>query len=57
MIEVEEGGLRALEQHVLAGLERLVDEVDRVGDVGLQPGRQTSRYGAAISSTSSESWL
>ena len=32
MIEIEEGGLRALEQHVLSGLERLMDEVHRIGD-------------------------
>ena len=37
MVEVEEGRLRALEEHVLTGLERLVHEVDRVGDVRRQP--------------------
>ena len=40
VVEVEEGGLGALEQHVLAELERLVGEVDRVGHVGLDPRRQ-----------------
>jgi hypothetical protein len=38
VVEVEEGGLGPLEQHVLAGLEGLVDQVHRVGHVGLQLG-------------------
>ena len=40
MVEVEEGGLGALEQHVLADLEGLVHEVDRVRHVGLHPRRE-----------------
>ena len=40
VVEVEEGGLGAFEQDVLAGLERLVHEPDGVGDVGRQPGRE-----------------
>ena len=40
VVEVEEGGLRALEQDVLAGLQGVVHEPDGVGDVGREPGRQ-----------------
>ena len=40
VVEVEERGLRALEQHVLAGLERLVHQADGVGDVRLEPRRE-----------------
>ena len=40
VVEVEEGGLRALEEDVLAGLQGVVDEPDGVGDVGREPGRQ-----------------
>ena len=47
MVEVEEGRLRPLEQHVLADLERLVDQVDRVGTVGLDPGRQLAQVEVA----------
>jgi hypothetical protein len=43
VVEVEEGGLGALEQHVLAGVERLVHERDGVGDVRLEPGRDLAR--------------
>ena len=45
MVQVEEGGLRPLEEDVLAGLQRLVHQVDRVGDVRLQPGRQVVEVG------------
>ena len=39
VVEVEEHGLRALEQHVLARLQRVVDEAHGVGDHRLDPGR------------------
>ncbi len=38
MVEVEEGGLGALEHDLLAGLERLVHQVHRVGDARCQAG-------------------
>ena len=38
VIEVEVGGLGALEEDVLAGVEGLVEEVHGVGDVWLEPG-------------------
>ncbi len=37
MVEVEEGGLRPLEQHVLTGFEGLVHQVHGVGDHRLEP--------------------
>ena len=40
MVEVEERRLRALEQHVLSRLERVVHEADGVRDEGRDPGRQ-----------------
>ena len=43
VVEVEERGLGALEQHVLPGLERLVHQVDRVGHVGLDAGASSPR--------------
>ena len=59
MVEIEERGLRAFEQHVLAGLERLVHEADRVGDVGLEPRRRSSsRYSARdVVAPTAASWL
>ncbi len=38
MVEVEEGGLGALEQHVLSGVEGVVHEAHGVGDVVLEAG-------------------
>ena len=40
MIQIEERGLRPFEQDVLTGGERVVNEIDRVGDVRLET-RQT----------------
>ena len=37
VVEIEERRLRAFEQHVLPGVERFVDEPDRVRDVRLEP--------------------
>jgi ectoine hydroxylase-related dioxygenase (phytanoyl-CoA dioxygenase family) len=34
VIEIEERGLRPLEQHVLPGIERVMNEIHRIGDVG-----------------------
>ena len=42
VVEVEERRLRALEQHVLAGLERVVHEVDGVGDQRREPRARSS---------------
>jgi len=36
VVEIEEGGLRPFEQNVLTGLESIVDQAHRVGDVGRQ---------------------
>ncbi len=44
MIEVEEGGLGALEEDVLSGVEGVVDDVDRVGDVGLEAGQGLGQH-------------
>ena len=38
MVEVEEGGLGPLHQHVAAGLEGLVDDAHGVGDHRRDPG-------------------
>jgi hypothetical protein len=38
VVEVQEGGLRPLEEHVLAGFQGLVDQVYGVGDHRLEPG-------------------
>jgi hypothetical protein len=43
VVEVEEGGLRPLEQHVLADLQGLVDQVDGVGHIRLDPRRQLAQ--------------
>ena len=38
VVQIEEGGLGPLEEHVLVGVERVVHEADRVGDVRAEPG-------------------